>query len=56
VVEQGQIEVDQVGHVHEDLIEAQALAAGVPRKGAQERIELFGGVSKAGEIFAQDDD
>ena len=56
VVEQGQVEVDQVGHVHEDLVEAQALAAGVPRKRRQEGIEQLGGVSKAGQIFAQDDD
>jgi hypothetical protein len=56
VVEQGQVVVDQVGHVHEDLVEAQALAAGVPGKGAQESIEELRGVSKAGEILAQDDD
>jgi hypothetical protein len=56
VVQQGQVEVDQVGDIEEDLVKAQTLAAGVPGEGAQEGIEQLGGVSKAGEVLAQDDD
>ena len=35
------------------LIEPQALDLGVPRKGSEELVQVFGGIAKAREIFAQ---
>jgi hypothetical protein len=49
------IVLDQVGHIHEDLIEAEALASRVPGEGCEEGIQVFGGVSKRGQVLAEED-
>jgi len=38
------------------LVKAESLAARVPREGAQKGIQLLGSVSKASEVFPEDND
>lgn len=39
-----------------NLIEAEALAARVPREGSQESVQLLGSVSERRQVLAQDND
>ena len=39
-----------------NLVETKTLAAGIPRKGAEEGVEVLGGIPKGSEVFTKNND
>lgn len=50
------VPVDDVGHVEEDLVEAELLGLGVPREALYKAVEVLGDITKSAQVLTYDND